>query len=426
MSRSILGSWCSQNPKGILTKVLASTVASTSVMVGIVLAGVTQPSNLEITDGFGQSILSYERSYALLVGVSDYQAGWNSLDFVGSELQNVRGALERRGFQVITIMDPTIQELRTEVNNFIADYSFDLDNRLLFFFSGHGYTLDRTSGFFVPKDSPDPIVDRRGFLRTALPMEEVLAWARRIQSNHVLFVFDSCFSGSLFSSRANPDPSVIQRTTAGSVRMFITAGNAEEEVPAKSVFTPLFIRGLDGEADLIKDGYVTGEELGLFLKQRLPYYTGGDQSPQWGKIRDPELDLGDIVFRSLDPITPTIAPPVTVSEPEVSRGQPSPTPIALQSTPGVIPTQPVESSVPAGGSLGYVVGRFFSIPTHLERSFLYQQQDPWDMRYVVGQFLDFVGWFWFFSSRLFMMGLIWMGIRSVLSFVRFLFSRRDL
>ena len=43
------------------------------------------------------------------------------------------------------------------------------------------------------------------------------------------------------------------------------------------------------------DGYVTGEELALYLKTKVPQYNKA-QHPQFGKIRDPRLDKGDFVF----------------------------------------------------------------------------------------------------------------------------------
>jgi len=66
-------------------------------------------------------------------------------------------------------------------------------------------------------------------------------------------------------------------------------------VPARSVFTPSFVRGVGGEADLDGDGYVTGTELGIYLRKKVLAYETG-QTPQYGKIKDPDLDEGDFVF----------------------------------------------------------------------------------------------------------------------------------
>jgi hypothetical protein len=47
--------------------------------------------------------------------------------------------------------------------------------------------------------------DERGFLRKAYAMIDLLALARKIEANHALFLFDSCFSGTIFETRALPD-----------------------------------------------------------------------------------------------------------------------------------------------------------------------------------------------------------------------------
>ena len=102
-------------------------------------------------------------------------------------------------------------------------------------------------------------------------------------------------SGSVLKSRAAVIPEDISYLTSKPVRQFISAGSANQPVPAQSVFRPLFIRGIRGKADLDKDGYVTGTELGMYLQKRVPYYETG-QTPQYGKIRDPMLDEGNFVF----------------------------------------------------------------------------------------------------------------------------------
>ena len=128
-------------------------------------------------------------------------------------------------------------------------------------------------------------------------MTEVLSWATRVESRHVLFLFDNCFSGTIFESKSLPKQSpLIQAYTAKPVRQFITAGSAEQEVPGKSVFTPTFIRALRGEGDLNRDGYVTGSELGMYISDKVANYDNGKTTPQYGKIRAPELDQGDFIF----------------------------------------------------------------------------------------------------------------------------------
>ena len=68
-------------------------------------------------------------------------------------------------------------------------------------------------------------------------------------------------------------------------------------MPDRSVFKTCFIQGIqDGYADANRDGYVTGEELGAYLQEKVINYSRKAQHPQFGKINNPKLDKGDFVF----------------------------------------------------------------------------------------------------------------------------------
>ncbi len=249
----------------------------------------------------GESVDLYQGSYALVIGVSKYQDNaWIDLNSVQADVEAVRGALEGQGFIVQTVMNPTESMLRDQFEDFIDAYGYEPENRLLFYYAGHGHTQERNErqfGYLVPADAPDPYSNEREFSRKALKMEQIRSWARQIEAKHALFVFDSCFSGSVFQSRAALVPEDISFSTTKPVRQFIAAGTADQTVPAESVFRPLFIRGIEGQADLDRDGYVTGVELGMYLQKEVPQYRTG-QTPQYGKIRDPYLDEGNFVFEA--------------------------------------------------------------------------------------------------------------------------------
>jgi hypothetical protein len=255
------------------------------------------PVTIQIPDG--EQVELYKGSYALVIGASNYQDNaWSDLSSVGEDVKAVRQALEGQGFQVQTVMDPTEDDLIDEINDFIDAHGYEQDNRLLFYYSGHGYTQERNGrkfGYLVPVDAPNPYDNERAFFRKSLKMEQILSWAKQIESKHAMFVFDSCFSGSVLQSRAVAVPEDISYLTAKPVRQFLSAGSADQTVPAISVFRPLFIRGIEGQADLDKDGYVTGVELGMYLQKQVPRYQTG-QTPQYGKILDPYLDEGNFVF----------------------------------------------------------------------------------------------------------------------------------
>lgn len=271
-----------------------------ATQVGISSAIAAQERGLRrvaIKTASGENMTLYKGSHALLVGVSDYTAGWPDLESIPGELQRLERALKSKGFSVTKLMNPTSRGLERGFEDFIDKHGFDAENRLLFFFAGHGYTRNKGSkGYIVPADAPNPERNEKGFLRKAVRMSKILAWARDIESKHALFLFDSCFSGAVFKARDLPKtPPAIRRITAKPVRQFITAGQAGETVPAKSTFTPAFIDAIThGLGDLNSDGYVSGMELGLYLQNEVPKHTR--QTPQFGKIQDYDLSRGDFIF----------------------------------------------------------------------------------------------------------------------------------
>ena len=271
-----------------------------SLLLALPVSAATRGLDLiEIETSDGEAVELYQQSHALLIGVSDYQAGWPDLPGVKQDVQAVETALAEQGFNVVTVMDPTRDELDAAFTDFINQYGQAPDSRLLFYFSGHGHTLTLAygdeMGYIVPIDAPNPHEDEVGFIANALDMQMIEVYAKRVQAKHALFLFDSCFSGTIFSmTRAVPES--ISYKTAKPVRQFLTSGSADEQVPDESVFRRQFIAALQGEGDLNSDGYVSGSELGEFLQDSVVNYSKGSQHPQYGKIRHANLDKGDFIF----------------------------------------------------------------------------------------------------------------------------------
>ena len=305
----------------------------------------------------GKPTTLYQGSYALIIGVSEYSNGWSQLPGVKDEVKTVKTALEKNGFKVEVVMDPDKSELDKAFTDFISKNGQVVDNRLLFYFAGHGYTVKTNYGeelgYIVPVDAPNPNYDLAKFQSQSMEMAQVEIYARRLQAKHAIFLFDACFSGSLFTS-TRAVPAIINYKTTLPVRQFITSGSAEEMVPDKSVFGEQFVRAIGGEADGDKDGYVTGSELGDFLQSSVVNYSKNSQHPQYGKIRSPNLDKGDFVFpipsgsissRGATTTKPELADRETaVSQPVKTAENPVATPITNQAEKPVSPTPPATKS----------------------------------------------------------------------------------
>jgi len=247
----------------------------------------------------GESFPLYTDSYALLIGVSSYSNGWPALPGVKEDLFKIRNALEKQGFAVMAIWDPDKDQMDDAITEFIKSFGQNPHHRLLVYYAGHGYTSQTSYGeligYLVPVDAPRPHLGFGKFQARAVEIAQFDLYSKRIQSNHAIFIFDACFSGSLFTSKILPKP--LSKEILEPVRQFITSGSANEQVPDKSIFCRQFIQAMSGDGgDYDQDGYITGTELGEFLQKSVINYSRDTQHPQYGKIRNPRLDKGEVIF----------------------------------------------------------------------------------------------------------------------------------
>jgi Caspase domain len=251
-----------------------------------------------LTDTQGKSIPLYHTVHVLVVGVGNYQQ-LPKLPNVYQEAEDAGLLFKQLGYQVAVLHDPTSAGFKDALNR-LAYQVTDPDDAVLLFFAGHGYTeklVDGTQlGYVLPVDCP--LYDDKDpgkFVDLAISMNSIEEYALRTKAKHMLCIFDSCFSGTIFySSRSIPER--VSFDTVQPVRQFITAGTEKEEVPDVSLFFSTFKRGLTGDADVNRDGYVTATELGMYLQEKVETYSTNAEHPQYGKIRNPDLDKGDFVF----------------------------------------------------------------------------------------------------------------------------------
>lgn len=238
----------------------------------------------------------YSESHALVIGIDNYTAGWPRLSGAVNDARLVADALEVNGFDVTIKTNLNSRELKQELDDFFIAKGANPDARLFVWFAGHGHTLNG-EGYLIPADAPRPN-QKVGFKRKALSMRRFGEYVRQAESKHAFAVFDSCFSGTIFSSQRSIPPSAVTRATTFPVRQFLSSGDADQTVSDNGLFRKLFIRALKGEttADANQDGYITGSELGMFLTDRMTNLTASVQTPRYGKLRDADYDRGDFVF----------------------------------------------------------------------------------------------------------------------------------
>ena len=257
--------------------------------------------NVTVRTEGGREFALYKDSYALIIGNGAYPVknGWNPLSGAVNDVREVAGVLERHEFNVTLKINVTKAEFNKTFSDFIYKSGKDKDNRLLFYYAGHGYTKKSATGedlgYLVMLDTPHP-ENEAEFDLYSVDMVKFVSDSKKIHAKHVLFMFDSCFSGTVLNLRNRVTPPHITDRIRNPVRQFITAGRADEPVPDRSEFKKAFLNLLEGRVEEpTPDGYLTGVELGDYLYRTVPKFSKG-QHPQHGKIHDQQLNTGDFVF----------------------------------------------------------------------------------------------------------------------------------
>jgi hypothetical protein len=128
----------------------------------------------------------YSGSHALLIGNSRYAAdsGFKSLTSIPQELDQIERVLKNQGFSVDRVPNQNKKGIKTAVDQFIEQYGYQADNRLLIYYSGHGDTA-KERGYLIPAggiswDKAEAQERQGDFFSKALSMTMVKSWTREI------------------------------------------------------------------------------------------------------------------------------------------------------------------------------------------------------------------------------------------------------
>jgi Caspase domain len=228
----------------------------------------------------------FHKSYALLLGVSDYKH-MKKLSLVNDDLNKMQNFLLSRGFHVVRVQNEklTVANVRSP-QDYFAD-RITPDDRLLVYFAGHGVhrvERGRERGYLALINAPASGDVSPG---DAIAMDDFVAWTRRISAKHLLVLLDACFSGLAVRGfdvqletrgvsgpkpPGQPDPTTLYRLSMQPGRYLLMAGNENQEAIASSawtggLFTHGVLQGLGGLADTQRDGFVTTRELYPWLRE---------------------------------------------------------------------------------------------------------------------------------------------------------------
>ncbi|MDZ8026092.1 MAG: caspase family protein [Nostoc sp. DedQUE11] len=282
----------------------------------------------------------FTHNLAIAIGINQYQNGIAKLNTAKPDAQTLADILrDNYQYQVELITDdtepkPTLKELENLLTKWLPEQLQPPaeNNRLLFYFAGHGMPLesdDGPRGFLLPQDAnPNP---KPGESHNFLSMQVLHDALVALPCHHLIVILDCCFAGTFrwaSTRKLIPIPETIHRehydrfirypawqviTSAAHNQEALDFLSDKRGISEKSQgkqhspFAEALFEALqDGEpdekgrrykkADLTKDGVITAPELYLYLRDNVETRSGDRQTPGLYPLK--KHDRGEYIFHA--------------------------------------------------------------------------------------------------------------------------------
>ncbi|WP_375514187.1 caspase family protein [uncultured Nostoc sp.] len=285
----------------------------------------------------------FRRNFAIIIGINNYENGIPELEtavpdarklaqIIQEQHQSLKQQYQSQNkyeVQLILNKRATLNQLKQLIAD-LKQGQIPLDNetitvtkddRVLFYFAGHGKALEALEnqegpvGYLIPQDATKDS-------STFLPMQELHDALNALPCRHMLVILDCCFAGAFrwasLKREIVPKVTVYKErydrfisdaawqviTSAGDdqkamdyfgVRGEVKEGNEVHSPFAKALFDAL--RGTDKKADSNDDGIVTANELYSYLRDKVEVGTEKHykrQTPGLCPLR--KHDKGEFIF----------------------------------------------------------------------------------------------------------------------------------
>lgn len=148
------------------------------------------------------------------------------------------------------------------------------DDKIVFFFSGHGY-----QGGFCPYEMSKK--------EDGLKYSDVISVMQQSAAKDKFIFADACHSGAIRQKGSDSEP----KPKPGNVLLFLSSRgeetSAENKLLANGYFTKHLLRGLGGGADVNGDRRITAKELFTYVSDGVKTQTKDQQHPvMWGRFDD--------------------------------------------------------------------------------------------------------------------------------------------
>jgi len=235
------------------------------------------------------TITLYGETYVLIMGVGDYRNdGIIPLPAAIEDAERIKTAIIELGIakeqNIRYIKNPVKTDIEIELEELLK--KGDKDDRLIVYFAGHSEAGINEAG---KKDTYLCGVDvRKDHLqRTAYNFrQDFERIAADLQAKETIMIFDTCYAGGLTTERKlsqwRIEKVAFEDIAANKGVNFLFSSGPEEtsgEQAESGWYTHYLLKGLQGDANLDGDDYVTLEELSTYVRQKVSQSTKNRQNP---------------------------------------------------------------------------------------------------------------------------------------------------
>jgi tetratricopeptide (TPR) repeat protein len=260
---------------------------------------------------------------ALVVGISDYTS-LQQLDFCKNDGTEVYEVLTSLGYEISDknklVGEAKGEKVKDAIYDFFDDKRNNLDDTLVFYYSGHGVPDVDGEMYLASSDTDSDKPYRRGF-----SFEELRKRMENTIATRVVVILDCCYSGSAKISKGNEEDAAkrgrliieqkLRKLPEGQGKYILSSSQSHQEAYAlttgeHSIFTYYLLKGLRGNTESIdSEGNVTPQSLGNYVIRAIMSLPTDERPKQRPVIKAEES--GNVVLASYPKLIPPPINPVS-------------------------------------------------------------------------------------------------------------------
>ncbi|TMQ05261.1 MAG: caspase family protein [Deltaproteobacteria bacterium] len=259
----------------------------------------------------------FGRNLAVVIGIDAYRNDIATLCSAVADARAIAEVLQRdHGFETWCLFDDEARRARLlTLLRETLPAALDADDRLLFYFAGHGVALDSDKGpdgYLLPADA------HRSDPSSLLAMQVLHAALAELPVRHAFVILDCCFAGTfrwvhqrdvsvagtrIYRERydrylESPAWQVLTSASSDQRALDMLVNARGEGGDAHSPFALALLDALAGAADYTQDHIIIAEELAIYVRDRVApaaESAGTRQTPQLFPLE--RHDGGQFVFQ---------------------------------------------------------------------------------------------------------------------------------